>query len=126
MIFAAQIPWALTIPIAAVLAFAILWYWIALDNQNVPGSRRRIRRASMVVMLVSLPVFVRALSFISHQSNPSQFVIIWSMLLVLLLLLVITAFADVVNTMNMHREQQIKEMAKAAADMLAKAREDGQ
>lgn len=126
MIVVAQLPWALTVPIAAVLALAILWYWTSLGKPNVPPSRRRIRRASMLVLLVSLPVSVQALSFISHQSNPSQFVIIWSMLLLLLLLLVITAIADVVNTMNMHREQQIKEMAKAAADMLAKAREDDQ
>lgn len=126
MIVAALLAWSLTVPMASVLAFAILWYWIALDKSNVPASRRRIRRASMVVLLVSLPVFVRALSFISHQSNPSQFVIIWSMLLVLLLLLVITAIADVVNTMNIHREQQIKVMTKAAAEMLAKAREDDQ
>lgn len=126
MIFAAQLSWAFTVPIAAVLALAILWYWIALDKPDVPASRRRIRRASMVVLLVSLPVFVRALSFISHQTDPSQFVIIWSILLLLLLLLVITAIADVINTMNIHREQQLQEMAKAAADMLKKAREDEQ
>lgn len=126
MIFAAQIPWALTIPIAAVLAFAILWYWIALDDQNVPGSRRRIRRASMVVMLVSLPVFVRALSFTNHQTNYSQYIIIWTMSLFLLLLLVITAIVDAVNTMKIYREHQLKEMARAAADMLSKSREGEQ
>lgn len=124
MIVAALLPWALTVPIAIVFGIAILWYWIALDKPDVPASRRRIRRASMIVLLVSLPVFVRVLSFISHQSNPSQFVIIWSMLLLLVLLLVITAIADVVNTMKIHREQQLQEMAKAAADMLARARED--
>ena len=126
MIIAAQLPWVLTVPIAIVFGNAILWYWIALNKPNVLASRRRIRRASMAVLLVSLPVFVRAISFINHQANPNQFVIIWSMLLLLLLLLVITAIADAINTMNIHREQQIKEMAKAAADMLAKAREDDQ
>ncbi|MCH8822056.1 MAG: hypothetical protein IH984_00985 [Planctomycetes bacterium] len=126
MIVAALLSWVLTVPTSAVIAVAILWYWVALDKPDVPASRRRIRRASMIVLLVSLPVFVRALSFISHQSNPSQFVIIWSMLLLLLLLLVITAIADVVNTMKIHQEQQLQEMAKAAADMLAKAREDDQ
>ncbi len=126
MIIAAQLPGAVTIPIAAVLAFAILWYWIALDKPNVPASRRRIRRASMVVLLVSLPVFVQALSFSNHQTNASQYVIVWSMALLLLVLLVITAIADALNTMKLHRDKQIQEMARAAADMLAKARKDNQ
>ena len=126
MIIAAILPWVLTVPIAALIAIAIIWYWLALGKPDVPASRKRIRQTSLIVMLVSLPVLVRALSFVSHQANPSQFVIVWSMLLVLLLLLVITAIADAINTMNIHREQQIKEMARAAADMLSEAREDDQ
>lgn len=122
MIVIALLPRALTIPIAALLAVAILWYWIALDKPNVAASRRRIRRASMVVLLVSLPVFVQALSFSNHQNNPSQYVIIWTMVLLLLVLLIITAIADALNTMKLHRDKQIQEMSKAAADMLTKAR----
>lgn len=123
MIIAVQLPWALTITIAGVVAIAILWYWVALDKPNVPASRRRIRRTSMVVMLVSLPVFVQSLSFINHQANPSQFVTTWTMLIVLLLLLIFTAIIDAVTTMKLHSEKQIQEMAKAAADMLNKARQ---
>ena len=126
MIVAAQLPWVLTVPIAAVLAICVLWYWSTLEKPSVPPSRRRIRRASMIVMLVSLPVLVQALSFSNHQSNPNQFVVTWSMVLFLLLLVMITAIVDAVNTMKIHQEQQLQEMAKAAADMLAKAREDDQ
>lgn len=126
MIIAATLPWVATVPTAALIAIAIIWYWFVLEKPDVPTSRKRIRRTSMIVMLVSLPVLVRALSFVSHQTNPSQYVIVWSMLLILLLLLVITAIADAINTMNIHRDQQIKEMARAAAGMLAKSREDDQ
>lgn len=126
MIVAATLPWVFTVPIAVLIAIAIIWYWLVLGKPDVPASRKRIRQTSLIVMLVSLPVLVRALSFVSHQANSSQFVIVWSMLLVLLLLLVITAIADAINTINIHRKQQFKEMAKAAADMLKKTREDDQ
>ena len=126
MIVAALLPWVLTVPIATVGAICVLWYWIALEKPSVPPSRRRIRRVSMIVMLVSLPVLVQALSFSNHQSNPNQFVVTWSMVLFLLMLVMITAIVDAVNTTKIHREQQLQEMAKAAADMLAKAREDDQ
>ncbi len=85
MIFAILLPGTFTVPIAVVLAVAILWYWIALNKPDVPPSRRRIRRASTIVLLISLPVFVRALSFINQQVSPSQYVITWSMVLLLLL-----------------------------------------
>ncbi len=40
----------------------VLWYWQRLGQTGVPESRRLIRRASIVLMLVVLLVLVRALA----------------------------------------------------------------
>ncbi|MEE9130564.1 MAG: hypothetical protein V3T84_11145 [Phycisphaerales bacterium] len=117
MILAVHLPPALTIPSAIGLALWILWYWKCLDDPKVDAKRRRIRRASIVVMFVSLAPFVRALSFVDHKTNPTEYFISWLLVLFALGLVVVTAIIDAVNTVRMHHEEQIDEAAKASSDL---------
>ncbi len=47
---------------ATMIGAWFLWSWQRLGQTGVPESRRRLRRASIVLMLVVLPVLVRALA----------------------------------------------------------------
>ncbi len=114
MMLAAAVHPAITIPAGALLVAIIAWYWKRLGAPEVPETRRRLRRASIAVMVVFIFVLVGALSFVNHRTNQSQFVVIWSIAISLLLIVVFIAFMDVVNNLRIHR--------RAAADAAAAAR----
>ncbi|MHC4775693.1 MAG: hypothetical protein ACYTBR_10570, partial [Planctomycetota bacterium] len=69
MIAAAHLSAALTVPVAVAVAVFSLWYWKRLGAADVPRSRRWIRRASMVVILIALPILVRAVSFVDYKTQ---------------------------------------------------------
>ncbi len=101
MLANAHLPPGVSIPVAIVLAFWMLWYWNRLGRQGFPDSRRRIRRASLAVMLSALPVSVQALSFLDFQAQPNQYAITWLLIVFLLGLVLVTAAMDTVNTLRL-------------------------
>ena len=72
---AVHLPGALTIPAAVAVALVIGWYWRALNAERVPESRRRIRRASVAVMFMGVPILVVALSFADDHSAPTLYLV---------------------------------------------------
>jgi len=110
-----HIPLWASAPPAVALAAVLTWYWIRLGRSDVPLSRRRIRRVSLAVIFVSLPVFVTALSVIDWQVRRSAYVILWSVALLCLLLIMITAIVDAMNNVRLHRRRQQDELLAAAA-----------
>ena len=117
MILAVHLPPAVTIPPVIGLALWIMWYWKRLDDPKVDAKRRRIRRASIMVMFVALIPFVRALSFVDHKTNPTEYFISWLLVVFALGLVVVTAMIDAVNTVRIHHEEQIDEAAKASYEL---------
>ncbi|MCH8150821.1 MAG: hypothetical protein IH830_00425 [Planctomycetes bacterium] len=113
MILAVHMPAAVTIPLALIVAGWIMWYWQRLGRREVPDTRRRIRRASIIVMLVSLPILVRGLSFLDHDTDHSQYIITWLLVLFTLGLVVVTAGIDLVNTLRIERKADRQRVAKA-------------
>ncbi|MHC4218256.1 MAG: hypothetical protein ACYSU7_07330 [Planctomycetota bacterium] len=107
MIAAAHLSATLTIPVAVAAAVLILWYWAHLGHDDVPVSRRRIRRASLVVILIGLPIVVRALSFIDHQTQQGQYVVTWLLVLFCIGLVLIAAAIDLCDIVRLsHRERR--------------------
>ena len=123
MILTVHLPPALTIPPAIGLAIWIMWYWKRLDDPKVDAKRRRIRRASIVVMFVSLIPFVRALSFVNHQTDPSSYLISWFLVLFAIGLIVVTAILDSFNTVRLHHVEQIDEAAQASYQLRNQAKD---
>ncbi len=113
MILAVSLPAAVTIPPALVVAGWIMWYWHRLAAPQVPDSRRRIRRASIIVILASLPILVRGLSFLDHATDHSQYIITWLLVLFTVGLVVVTAGIDLVNTLRIERKADRQRVAKA-------------
>jgi undecaprenyl pyrophosphate phosphatase UppP len=108
-----------SLPIAAGLAAVMIWYWFRIGRPIVPVSRRKIRRFSIAVMLLSLPVFVRGLSFLDHQ-NPAdkqQYVMTWTIATFMLLMVVATALMDAINSLRLHQRHQHQAMHDTAAEL---------
>ena len=124
MIAPAHLPAALTMPLAAAVAVLILWYWKRLGAADVPESRRRIRRASMVVMLVGLPILVRAVSFVDYTTQQVQYVVCWLLVLLGLALILLAAAIDVFDTLRLSRQERRRNFldAHAAAALARQAR----
>lgn len=96
-----DLPPEFAIPLAAVLAALCLWYWRRLDRGGVPESRRRIRRFSLLLILTALPGLVWCSSLLDHREDPRAYIVGWLACLMLLGLIVLTAIADVVDTMRL-------------------------
>ncbi|MDA0975099.1 MAG: hypothetical protein O2927_03945, partial [Planctomycetota bacterium] len=73
MLLETDLPPAVAIPLAALLAVGCLWYWRRLDRRDVPESRRRIRRFSLLLILTTLPGLVWCSSLLDHRVDPQAY-----------------------------------------------------
>lgn len=100
-------PPAYTVPVAAVVFVWIIWYWRRLSVSEMPESRRRIRRALQVVMLVGLMPLVAGLSFLDNEHQPDRYIGAWILVMALLAFLLVLAMVDILNNLRVHvRESQ--------------------
>jgi hypothetical protein len=109
----------ITIPLAIMLAAAIVGYWWYLGRPSVPRGRRIWRRVSLTLMLLSLPAFIRGLSYLDPaiDADKQQYVIAWSTALLLVLMTFLTACVDVFISMHIHRGQYEQEIAQAGREL---------
>jgi hypothetical protein len=108
-----------SLPLAVALAAVMIWYWVRIGSASVPISRRKIRRFSIAIMFLALPVFVRGLSFLDHQ-NPAdkqQYVMTWTIATFMLFMVVATALIDAINSLRLHQRHQHQAMHAAAAEL---------
>jgi len=121
---AASLPAALTVPAAVAVAALILLYWRRLGATDAPESRRRIRRASMVVILIALPILVRALSFVNYKTQQGQYVVCWLLALFCISLVLLAAAIDLFDILRLSRLERRRSLLDAsAAAAAARARE---
>lgn len=106
-----------SIPFAVACALAVIWYWRRLGGEEVPESRRRIRRASMLILLVLMPVLVRALSYVDEQT-PVEFVVAWGIVLLLVFLLLVSGLVDLWNNLRLHRRHLEEASVEHAARLM--------
>ena len=112
-----------SIPIAVALSAALVWYWVHLGRGDVPASRRKMRRFSLAIMLLSLPMFVRALSFADPQTDQRGYAIAWTSATFMVLIVIVTALLDAMNNLRLHQEQRHEALHDAALDLAKAMRE---
>lgn len=98
------VPIKYSLPFAIIFLIVLTLYWFALRSNKVPRSRRRIRRANILVQTVLVPTLVYALSIPSSMSYLSKFLLSWIAVIGLLLLSVILAVFDTINSLRIHRK----------------------
>ena len=119
MIASVYVDARITIPLAIVLAAGIVWYWWYLGRPSVPRGRRVWRRVSMTLMLLSLPAFIRGLSYLDPavDADKQQYIIAWSTAMLLVIVTFLTACVDIVVSMHIHRDQYEQEIAQAGQEL---------
>ncbi len=91
-----MIPAAVSVPIACVLAIALLWYFARLGRSDVPVLQRRVRRTGIVFALAALVPLVRALTFVHPHEDRVAWATAWSVVLLALVLWFLLAIVDVI------------------------------
>ncbi len=88
-------PWA-SISVAAVALALLAWYFVRLGREEVPAGRRRLRRASVVLLAIGLAPLVRALSFVHPHEDRVGWAVAWSSVLFVVLTALVLAIIDIV------------------------------
>lgn len=98
--------WVL-VPPAAIMMLVLAGYIQALRESDIPESRRRIRTASSLVMIVLQPLLVYLFG-IGGSHQPRPFVFSAALVLGLVSLLVVLAIMDAINNTKLAAEQRAK------------------
>lgn len=116
-------PW-IALPLAAVALVLIAWHSTGLDRREMPASRRRIRQANAWVMMLGVPLFAAGVSIVSEDRSPRAFVLVWVVTGMLLMLCVLLAVVDALNTWRLasHERRHIAAVQKAMMSMEAARR----
>lgn len=106
MIASTDLPLEVAVVVALGLAAASAWYWRRLERSPIPEASRRLRRFSILLSMLLLPGLVWCSAIVDHRVDPVGYVTGWVACMGILLLIVLTAVADVVGTMVLHRRER--------------------
>ena len=91
-----MVPAVVSVPLAMVLALALLWYFARLGRNDVPVLQRRVRRTGIVFALAAVVPLVRALTFVHPHEDRVGWATAWSIALLALLFWFLLAIVDVI------------------------------
>lgn len=92
----------LVVPLAAGIVVLIWMHLSRMSRSEMPESRRRIRSANGLLLLLLPPLMTYALTMVSPQ-HPLEFVLAWAAVAALLALVVMMAVVDAMNTLRLAR-----------------------
>jgi hypothetical protein len=99
------VPPAVVLPIAAVLMLIVAAHLLALPAAQMPASRKRIRTTNGVVMLFTVPLVAYVFGLVT-PANHTKFVLAWTAVAGLMLIIMVLAVLDVFNTVRINRQQK--------------------
>lgn len=102
MLAAVHLAPAAGLAVAALLVGALALYWRRLGRPGVPRSRRLIRRLSIGIMLLAIAAMVRGTCFVDGATSPREYVVVWTIAVVLVGIVILTALVDAVNNIRVH------------------------
>ncbi len=108
----------LTVPAAISLAIVIVWYWRRLGRVEAVPARRLIRKVSLTLMLLSMPAFVRGLSFLDPAVDKKAYLITWITVILLTLLIAATAMLDAWFSIRTHRKARDQHIRDTQSDIM--------
>lgn len=113
-------PTWLVLPMALVTMVMIAGHLQAVRVAPMPESRRRIRSAADVVMLVLAALLAYAFG-IATPAQPRLFTLAWSACIGLLFLVLLLAFMDSANNLRLHRREMraLRDESRVARQKLA-------
>ena len=98
-------PWWAVMPLALIALLVLAGHVLSLARIDMPASRRRIRTANGLVMMLVVPMGAYAVGFADPKHDQRSFVLAWMMVAGLLLVVLFVAALDIVNTWRLHRRE---------------------
>ena len=96
------LPIWLVAPMAGVTMLLLACHLTALHASDMPVSRQRIRVANGVLMMFVTPLLAYVLGY-ATPGDPGPFVMGWTSVSVMLLMILMLAVLDMLNTARLHR-----------------------
>jgi undecaprenyl pyrophosphate phosphatase UppP len=112
-------PILITGPVAIAALLVLWWYYLRLNQPDIPSSRRKLRQSSIAVMVAGIPALLIGLSFTDYRRQTEQFAIAWIGVILLLMVLLAFVMADALNTARLHRQARRRIQQAALADLEA-------
>lgn len=110
------LPPIVVLPLAILTVLLIAAHLAALQaDRAVPLSRRRIRTANGVVMLITTLTLAYAFAYAS-TADPARFALVWGAAIMLLTIVLALSSIDVLNNLRLTRLQR-RRVKKAAIDL---------
>jgi len=104
-LLASLIPAWFCVPVAALLVAIVALHMRSTARSDHPPSRKRIRFANGILILVNLPLLTAGFSLINPNAHPKPWVLVWVAAMALLACNVGLAILDVVNTLRLTRRE---------------------
>ena len=105
---------AVSVPLLAMVGIVLVAYWRRLGRASVPESRCTIRRISLALMMLALPVLTKAVSFLDPELAGESYLRTWTIVFILLSAVVMTAMIDAINSLRLIQREQQRDMLEAA------------
>jgi hypothetical protein len=99
------IPWWFVAPVATVALLMLTAHLLALNAAAVEPRRKRIRSANNVLMMVLTPLLAYGFGVV-RPSEARMFVLVWTVIPALLLMVIMLALADALHSVRLHRESR--------------------
>lgn len=99
------LPSWVVLPVAVVLLLVVAVHLLVVSHAPMPATRRRIRLANGWIMLLLVPLGAAAFGVVT-PSDPRSFVFVWTLVICMLLMLIVLATIDIVNTGVLYRRER--------------------
>ncbi len=103
MMSGAIIPLWLGVPVAGVLMLMVAAHALAIGESDHPASRKRIRQANAVMILLTIPLLTTGFCVLSPRDHPREWALVWLCSFAMLAFVVMLAVVDVLNTLRLLR-----------------------
>lgn len=101
--YAPLAPSWLVMPMAGLTLLVVASHVLSLGRAPMPPSRRRLRLANGIIMMLAIPIGAFALGMADPRSQPREFTMAWMLLTGLLLIVLLVAVADIFNNWRLAR-----------------------
>ncbi len=96
---------------------AVGLYWLRLRKRGVPRSRRRLRLANSVVHVVLIFALFYGLGVVDPDANSRRFVVTWIGVMLLTIISVLFAAADMLNNLRLYRRDRLRAQLDAHGEL---------
>lgn len=93
------------LPVATVVLLVLTAHLLAVNASDMEARRRRIRTANNILMMLTTPLIAYGFGILD-TGDGRRFVLVWTIVPLLLLLIVVLALADMLNTLVLHQRNR--------------------